>query len=400
MKSVDLVVPCYNEGLMIDIFYKETQTTVRSIRGYSFRYIFVDDGSTDNTFDLIKELAKNNKDVKYISFSRNFGKEAGIYAGLKKSTADLVVVIDADLQHPPSLLIDMIKAAEEGYDSCSARRVSRRGEPRIRSFFASKFYKLINSMSDIDIVDGAVDYRMMTRQMVDAILELNEVQRFSKGIFTWVGFRTKWVEFENVERIAGETKWSFWKLFKYALDGITAFTTTPLRFASFVGIGISTVAFCLLIYELIRTLIFGIGVPGYLSTLFMLTLVGGIMILTNGILGEYIAKMYLETKRRPIYIEKSSNFDARAEADAVAEAEAGEITCANAVAAACGESGEIIDAGAVVEVEAGEITCANVVGAVCVESSGIGDADAVAEAEACEVADGTVCGGTAEARNQ
>ena len=307
MKSVDLIVPCYNESLMIEAFYKTTTGVMASVEGYSFRFIFVDDGSTDDTLDVIKELSQGNERVKFISFSRNFGKEAGIYAGLKNSLADLVVVIDADLQHPPGLLPQMIQAIEEGYDSCSARRVSRQGEPRIRSFFARRFYRVINRMSDIDIVDGAVDYRMMTRQMVNAILEMNEVQRFSKGIFSWVGFRTKWVEFENVERIAGETKWSFWKLFKYAVEGITAFTTAPLRFASFVGVGISLTAFFLLIYELIKTLIFGVGVPGYLSTWIMLTMLGGIMILSNGILGEYVAKMYLETKNRPIYIAKSTN---------------------------------------------------------------------------------------------
>ena len=309
MKTVDLVMPCYNESSMVEIFYKETANVVSSINGYSFRFIFIDDGSTDNTLELICKLSCEDKRVKFISFSRNFGKEAGIYAGLKNSDADMTVVIDADLQHPPALLPLMISAIEEGYDSCSARRVSRQGEPKIRSFFARRFYKMINRLTDIDIVDGAVDYRMMTRRMVNAVLELNEVQRFSKGIFAWVGFRTKWVEFENVERIAGETKWSFWNLFKYALEGITAFTTVPLRFASFIGTGISLTAFCLLIIELIKTLVHGVGVPGYLSTWFMLTFLGGIMILTIGILGEYVAKIYLETKKRPIYIEKSSNFD-------------------------------------------------------------------------------------------
>jgi glycosyltransferase involved in cell wall biosynthesis len=313
MKSVDLVIPCYNEGPMIELFYKAALDVVKAIEGYTFKFIFIDDGSTDNTLQLIHDLASINENVKYISFSRNFGKEAGIYAGLKKSDADLAVVIDVDLQHPPALLPDMVRAIEEGYDSCAARRVSRKGEPKIRSFFARRFYSVINRMSEIDIVDGSVDYRMMSRQMVNAILELNEVQRFSKGIFSWVGFRTKWVEFENVERVAGETKWSFWKLLIYAVEGITAFTTVPLRFASFVGAAISLVAFCLLIYELVKTLIFGLGVPGYLSTLFLLTLVGGIMILTNGILGEYIAKMYMETKRRPIYIAKSTNIEESAD---------------------------------------------------------------------------------------
>ena len=307
MKTVDLVTPCYNEGPMIEMFYEATSKVIESIKGYAFRFIFIDDGSVDDTLSAIQKLSRADSRVKYISFSRNFGKEAGIYAGLRNSSADMVVVIDADLQHPPKLLTQMIGAIEEGYDSCSARRVNRKGEPRIRSFFARRFYGIINRISDIDIVDGAVDYRMMTRQMVNAILELNEVQRFSKGIFSWVGFRTKWIEFENVERIAGETKWSFWNLFKYALEGITAFTTVPLRFASFIGMGISVVSFFLLLFELIKTIIYGVGVPGYLSIWFMLTLMGGIMILSIGILGEYIAKMYLETKNRPIYIAKSSN---------------------------------------------------------------------------------------------
>ena len=308
MKSVDIVVPCFNEGPMINMFYLEISAILSLLEeGYSFRYIFIDDGSTDDTFELIKKLSFGDENVKYISFSRNFGKEAAIYAGLKESDADLVVVIDADLQHPPALLPDMLAAMEEGYDSCSARRVSRQGEPKIRSFFARRFYKLINRISDVDIVDGAVDFRMMTRQMVDAILELNEVQRFSKGIFAWVGFRTKWIEFKNVERIAGETKWSFWKLFKYAIEGIIAFTTAPLRFLSFIGFGISLISFCLLIFEVVKTMIYGLGIPGYLSTWFMLTLIGGIVILSCGVLGEYIAKIYMETKHRPIYIARSSN---------------------------------------------------------------------------------------------
>jgi hypothetical protein len=224
-------------------------------------------------------------------------------------------VIDVDLQHPPALLPDMLRAIEEGFDSCSARRVSRRGEPVIRSFFARAFYKLINRMSEIEIIDGSVDYRMMTRQMVNAVLELNEVTRFSKGMFSWVGFRTKWVEFENIERIVGETKWSFWKLLGYALDGIIAFTTTPLRIVSLTGLGISVISLMLLIYELIKTLILGISVPGYLSTWFMLTFLGGIIIMSNGILGEYIAKMYMETKHRPVYIMRSTNIDERSNND-------------------------------------------------------------------------------------
>ena len=309
VKTVDLVVPCYNEGQSLRRFYIETRKETDSIPGYRFHFIFIDDGSTDDTLSIITEFSRTDKDAAFISFSRNFGKEAGIYAGLKHSTGDYTAIIDADLQHPPSMLRAMLKAVdEEGYDSCSARRVSREGEPRIKSFFARLFYRLINRMSEVDIVDGAVDYRLMSRQMVRAILELSEVQRFSKGIFAWVGFKTKWVEFHNVERIAGETKFSFWGLFKYAIEGITAFSTVPLRFASFTGLAISLLSFALMIYELVKTLFFGIDAPGYPSTFIMLLLIGGIMIMSCGILGEYMARMYMETKRRPIYIERLSSY--------------------------------------------------------------------------------------------
>ena len=308
-KSIDLIVPCYNEGQSLQRFFEETRCIINSMPQYMFRFIFIDDGSVDDTLEIISGYARDYENVDYISFSRNFGKEAGIYAGLKNSSADYAAVIDADLQHPPSMLHDMIYALDaEGYDSCSARRVSRAGEPRIKSLFARAFYKLINSMSDVDIADGAVDFRMMTRQMVLAILELSEVQRFSKGIFAWVGFRTKWIEFHNVERIAGETKFSFWSLFKYALEGITAFTTVPLRFASFAGIAISFLSLILILFELVKTIVFGVDAPGYPSTFIMLLLIGGIMLLSCGILGEYLARMYMEIKRRPIYIERQTSF--------------------------------------------------------------------------------------------
>lgn len=308
-KTVDLVVPCYNEGKSLRPFLAEARLETGAMPEYGFRFIFVDDGSSDDTIDILTEFASQYHNVDFISFSRNFGKEAAIYAGLKNSSGDFTVVIDADLQHPPSMLRAMLDAVDGGgYDSCSARRVSREGEPRIRSFFAQLFYKLIRSMSEVDIVDGAVDFRMMSRQMVRAILELSEVQRFSKGIYAWVGFKTKWIEFKNVERVAGKSRFSFWGLFKYAVSGITAFTTAPLRFASFAGLAISLLSFGLLIYELIKTVIFGIGTPGYPSMFIMVLLIGGIMILSCGILGEYIARMYMETKRRPIYIERSSSF--------------------------------------------------------------------------------------------
>lgn len=310
MKTVDLIVPCYNESEMIDIFYDTTKKIVSEIEGYSFNFIFIDDGSRDDTIKKIKNLAESNNDVQYISFSRNFGKEAGMYAGLKASTADRVAVIDADLQHPPELIKDMLYAIDvEGYDSCSARRVSREGEPKIRSAFARLFYKMINKMSEVEIVDGAVDFRMMTRQMVDAILDLPEIQRFSKGIFCWVGFNTKWIEFKNIERIAGESRWSFWSLFRYAIDGITSFTTFPLKFATIVGSIVSTAAFIYLVVELLKTLIFGSTVSGYPSTIIIMLFIGGITIMSLGIIGEYLGRLYTEVKNRPIFIYKDTNIE-------------------------------------------------------------------------------------------
>lgn len=308
MKTVDLVVPCYNEGKMINMFFEKVTKVVSKIKSYDFSFIFIDDGSRDDTLEKIKKLAEKHDNVKYIAFSRNFGKESGMFAGLKASTADRVAIIDADLQHPPELIEDMLKAIdEEGYDSCSARRISREGEPKIRSAFSRLFYKIINKMSEIDIVDGAVDFRMMTRQMVNAIVSLPEVHRFSKGIFCWVGFKTKWVEFKNIERVIGESKWSFWSLFKYAIEGIVAFTTFPLRIATILGSAISCIAFIGLIVEFIKTLVFGNKVPGYASTIIILLFIGGVIIMSLGIIGEYLARMYMETKRRPIFIARETN---------------------------------------------------------------------------------------------
>lgn len=316
MKTVDLIVPCYNEGESVPIFYETTSKIVSKIEGYSFRFIFIDDGSKDNTLDEITKLANEHDNVKYISFSRNFGKEAGMYAGLKASDADRVTIIDADLQHPPELIEKMLYAIDvEGYDSCSARRVSRDGEPKIRSFFSRMFYKLINKMSEVEIVDGAVDFRMMTRQMVDAVVSMSEVNRFSKGIFCWVGFNTKWIEFKNVERIAGESTWSFWSLFRYAIDGIVAFTTFPLRLATIIGSLVSASAFIYLIIELIKTLVMGIDQPGYASTIIVLLFIGGIIIMSLGIIGEYMARMYTETKHRPIYITRKTNIEKKDDKD-------------------------------------------------------------------------------------
>lgn len=310
MRTVDIVVPCYNEAEMLEMFHERVSQIVGEVPGYEFTFYLVDDGSRDETLSIMERLAEKDKRVKYISFSRNFGKESAMYAGLKATTGDLVVLIDADLQHPPELIPQMIRAIdEEGYDTCSARRVSREGEPKIRSWFARAFYKLINRMSEVEIVDGAVDFRMMNRAMADAILELPEVQRFSKGIFSWVGFKTKWIEFKNIERIAGETKWSFWSLLKYAISGITAFTTVPLRLATVCGVVISASAFIYLLVELIKNLITRSDVPGYASTIILILFIGGITILFCGIMGEYIARMYMETKRRPIFITRRTNIE-------------------------------------------------------------------------------------------
>lgn len=306
-KTVDIIVPCYNEEDVLNLFYTETEKVLNKIENYAFRYIFVDDGSRDKTLSILKDLAAKADNVFYISFARNFKKEAAMYAGLKNSTGDYVIVMDADLQHPPTMIPDMLRATEEGYDCCAARRTSRTGESKIRSAFSRMFYRLHNRFTDISLVQGAVDFRIMSRQMVDAVLALSEVQRFSKGIFSWVGFDTKWLPYENVERPLGTTKWSFWGLFKYAIDGITAFSVAPLRMVSAMGFVISLFAFIYIIITLVQTLIFGIDVPGYVTTLCAVLFLGGIIELSIGILGEYIGHIYMETKSRPIYIAKQTN---------------------------------------------------------------------------------------------
>jgi len=306
---ISIIVPCYNEEAMIPMFYNELCSIVDSLSNYSFEIIFVDDGSHDTSLEKMRTLSANDGRVKYISFSRNFGKESAMYAGLSMACGDLVAIMDVDLQDPPSLLPRMIHYFEEGYDSVATRRVNREGEPPIRSFFARIFYKLINKMADIDIVDGARDYRLMTRRMVDSILSMREYHRFSKGIFGWVGYRTKWIEYENIERIAGESNWSFWKLFKYAIEGIVAFTTAPLRIASFSGIVFSAISFIYLFYIVLKTLLWGVDVPGYASTIVIVLLIGGIQLLSIGILGEYLARTYMEVKQRPIYVVKESNIE-------------------------------------------------------------------------------------------
>ena len=307
MKTVEVVVPCYNEEAMLNMFYVESEKIYKTIDGYSFSYIFVNDGSRDKTYPILKDLAGKHNNVKFISFSRNFGKEAAMYAGLCNTTADYVIVMDADLQHPPALVPEMIKQIEAGYDCCAALRTSRKGESKIKSFFSRMFYKFSNRFTDVQLVQNAVDFRIMSRQMVDNIVKLSEVQRFSKGIFEWVGFETSWIPYENVERIAGETKWSFKSLFKYAITGITSFSITPLRFLTCFGLVISVVAFLLIVFTLIRKLAFGIDVSGYASLLIAVLFLGGIIELSLGILGEYIANIYLEAKDRPIYIIQDTN---------------------------------------------------------------------------------------------
>ncbi len=302
MKKISLVVPCYNEQEVIKIFYAEIQKIKKDFNNVTFEIIFVNDGSKDKTLELMRELSKND-DVRYVSFSRNFGKEAAMYAGLEASTGDYVAIMDADLQDPPALLKEMYEILEsKEYDSVATRRVTRKGEPVIRSFFARLYYKIINKISKTEIVDGARDFRLMTKQMVNSVLSLKEYNRFSKGIFSWVGYRTKWLEYENVERAAGETKWSFWKLFLYSLESIVAFSTVPLSIASVMGILFCFVAFIIIIFIIVRTLMFGDPTSGWPSMVCIMFFIGGVQLLCLGIMGQYLSKTYLEVKKRPIYI--------------------------------------------------------------------------------------------------
>ena len=301
--TVTLIVPCYNEEESLPFFYNAVCDVARQLPDYGISLLLVNDGSKDGTLKVMRELAARDERVQYLSFSRNFGKEAAMYAGFCNAKGDYVAVMDADMQDPPSLLPEMLQILEAGeYDSVATRRVTRDGEPPIRSFFARMFYKLINRISEADIVDGARDFRLMTRQMVESILSLGEVSRFSKGIFSWVGYRTKWLEYENVERVAGETKWSFWKLLLYSIDGIIGFSTAPLAIASVVGVLFCLVAFVLILYFFFKTLIWGDPVAGFPATICIILLLGGIQLFCVGILGQYLSKTYLETKRRPIYI--------------------------------------------------------------------------------------------------
>ena len=302
MKKLSVIVPCYNEEEAAPLFY---EAFIRETAGMpvEFELIFVDDGSRDKTVEAFEQLVKRDERVHYISFSRNFGKESAMFAGMEAATGDYVAIMDVDLQDPPALLPDMLRGIEEeGYDCVASRRVTRKGEPPIRSFFARAFYRLINKISKTEIVDGARDFRLMTRQMVNAILSLTEVGRFSKGLFSWVGFKTKWLEYENVERVAGETKWSFWKLLLYSIDGIIAFSTAPLAIASIAGVLFCVLAFAMLLFFFFKTILFGDPVAGFPATICIILLLGGIQLFCIGILGQYLSKTYLETKKRPIYI--------------------------------------------------------------------------------------------------
>jgi len=309
-KLLSVIVSCYNEEEALPKFYREINNVSLKLDNLDFEFIFVDDGSKDNTLNVIKKLHEKDERVKYISFSRNFGKEAAMYAGLEKSLGDYVTVMDADLQDPPLMLLDMYhEIIVNNYDIVGTRRVTRKGEPIIRSFFARKFYKIINKLSKIEMVDGARDYRLMTRQVVNAVLSLKEYNRYSKGLFSFVGFKTKYLEYENVKRVAGETKWSFWKLFKYAIEGIVAFTTAPLSIAVFLGILMCLVSFIAIIFIIIRTLVYGDPTSGWPSMVCIILFVSGIQLFCMGIIGQYLSKTYLEIKKRPIYIIKESEED-------------------------------------------------------------------------------------------
>lgn len=307
-KLCSCIVPCFNEEEVIPLYYEEMQKVRKQEEGkIDFEIIFIDDGSKDKTLEVIKKLSEQDECIHYVSFSRNFGKEAAMYAGFEHANGEYVVTMDVDLQDPPHLIPEMIRCIEEeGYDSVATRRVTRKGEPPIRSFFARRFYGLINKVSDADIVDGARDFRMMKRDMVNAILSMPEYNRFTKGIFGWVGFKTKWIEFENVERAAGETKWSFWKLFRYALEGIIAFSTVPLTIVSLIGVIVCIIAFLFLLFVVIRAVIFGDPVAGWPSLICVISFLSGIQLLGIGVVGMYLSKTYLETKKRPIYIKKES----------------------------------------------------------------------------------------------
>lgn len=310
---ISLVVPCYNEEEALPLFYAAAGETARAMQashGAEFEFIFVDDGSRDGTLAAMRALHAQDARVRYVSFSRNFGKEAAIYAGLQAAKGDYVATMDADLQDPPALLPEMLDALLSGeYDCAATRRTTRKGEPVLRSWFARRFYQIINKMSDTEIVDGARDFRLMRRRMVDAVLSMMEYNRFSKGIFSWVGFKTKWFDYENVERVAGQTKWNFWSLFKYSIEGIVGFSTAPLVFAAGVGVLFCLAAFVGIAFVVVRALIFGDPTSGWPSMVCIILLCSGVQLFCTGIVGEYLAKTYLEVKHRPVYITRETEAD-------------------------------------------------------------------------------------------
>ena len=307
---VSLIIPCYNEGESLPHLYKELCSVAEEMNTYEFEFLFINDGSRDDTLKRLKEFSKEDNRVVYISFSRNFGKESAMYAGFCNAKGDYVSVMDADMQDPPSLLPKMMELLESGeYDSVATRRMNRKGEPLLRSLFAKMFYRIINKISDADVVDGARDFRLMKRQMVDAIVEMSECNRFSKGIFGWIGFRTYWLSYENVGRVAGKTKWSFWKLFKYSMDGIINFSQMPLYLSSLCGFFFTMLSFLMIVFVIVRKLIWGDPVAGWASTVCIIMFVGGIQLFCMGIIGQYIAKIYMESKQRPHYIVAETNSD-------------------------------------------------------------------------------------------
>lgn len=306
--EISIVIPCFNEEEAIPIFYEETLRVLKTMSLSSFEFVFIDDGSSDRTLEVLKEISAKDKSVHFVSFSRNFGKEAALYAGLSKANGDFISVMDVDLQDPPSLLPQMLEAIlKEGYDCAATRRVTRKKEPPVRSFFARKFYKIMGKLSEVPVVDGARDFRLMTRKYKNSVLSLLERNRFSKGIFPWVGFKTKWFAYENVERVAGKTKWSFWKLFLYSIDGIIGFSTKPLAFSAMAGVLSLAVAFVLIIFIAVRRLVFGDPVQGWASLVCFITFFSGLQLFCTGISGLYISKIYTEVKQRPIYIIKEEN---------------------------------------------------------------------------------------------
>ena len=309
MSELTVIVPCKNEEEAIPLFYDELikNTGFLEKRNTGLKVLFIDDGSDDGTVSAVRALNEKDPRVHLISFSRNFGKEAAMYAGLKAADSDFAVIMDADLQDPPALLEEMFSYLDEGYDSVATRRVTRKGEPPIRSFFARRFYKLMKRLSDADIMDGARDYRLMTRQFIDAVLSMTEYNRFTKGIFGWVGYRTKWIDFENVDRAAGKTKWSFWGLVVYSLEGITAFSTKPLVLSSILGVVLCFISFVMILFIIVRWLLFGDPVDGWPSLMTVIVFVGGLQFFCTGILGQYISKAYLEVKNRPLYLKDEKN---------------------------------------------------------------------------------------------